>query len=374
MSEINIVGAGVIGLCAAYTLLKRGFSVRIFDQGPAAREASWAGGGILSPIHPHHYPSALARLCQFSAELYPTLVAEIEEIAGFSAELRDCGLLRVARSVREREDLLALSRYYDAHQQPFKRLDGQAARAIAPALHPEIDEALFENQVRQVRNPRLLKALLRACEALGAELHCDEGIEDLQLGARNEVVGLLSALGSYPARESILCAGAWSGRLYQRLTGQKLPVRPVHGQMILLDAPGVLRNIIIEEGFYLIPRADGQIIVGSTLEERGFDKSLFAASTQQLLSRAIDLVPALARARFVQAWAGLRPGSPDRLPFIGRPLGIQGLILATGHYRNGLLLAPATAELLGSILSDEAPALPLDPYSPSRLELSPTSP
>jgi glycine oxidase len=359
-----IVGAGVIGLSTALSLRKNGLSrILVLDKGSPAREASWAGGGILSPIHPHKYPQALADLCQLSLKLYPAFIDELEASCGFSVEYRSTGLIRLARKPGELADII---KFHKAQGNEFQELDNDQAKALEPALAGHFPHALHESQIHQVRNPRLLKALLATCAQQNVTVLGNEPVERLIVeGSR--ILGVETSQHRYRGVETILSAGAWSGRLLERSLNRKLVVVPVHGEMVRLETrPSLIKAILINDGAYLIPRADGQVIIGSSLYDCGFDKTVFPQSVQALLAAAIDMVPALAKSEWKQAWAGLRPGSPDRLPYIGRPKDTLGLIVATGHYRNGLLLAPATANLVTSLLLGKSPKLDIDPYAVDR--------
>lgn len=362
--DVIVVGAGVVGLSIAWELQRSGRQVLLLDSREAGREASWAGGGILTPITPQAYPAPLVSLCSQSASLYPQFVAELEAASGISAELRDTGLLRISK--RDDGSLHEIAALHASLGRSVASIDGAAARRIEPQLSPELKSALHEPAIRQVRNPRLLRALVLACIASGVELreHC--GVESLRL-SDGRVRGVQVRGELIRSRETIIAAGAWSGSLAHSI-GLELPVSPVHGDMLLFETqPPLISSIIIHEGHYLIPRADGRLIVGSTTIERGFDKRVLAGAIAELLAAAIGMVPAIANCAWSQAWAGLRPATPDRLPYLGRPKGVDGLILATGHYRNGLSLAPVTAAIVRELLTDQAPSVDLSPFRPDRL-------
>ena len=226
--------------------------------------------------------------------------------------------------------------------------------------------ALFEPDVAQIRNPRLLKALIEGCALRGVELAPHEPALEL-LRAGENVVGVRTSRRTLSAGETVLAAGAWSGELAKRI-GLELPVSPVRGQMLLVEGlPGALSAMVIgSRGRYLIPRSDGRILVGSTLEHVGFDRRTTLEGLQSLLGAALRLAPGLASGTLARAWAGLRPATPDRLPFLGRPRGMTGLVLATGHYRNGLVLTPITAKLVTEVLLGRAPSVDLRPFAPER--------
>lgn len=362
--DVIIVGAGVIGLSSAVMLRQAGVErILVVDKGAPGREASWAGGGILSPIHPHKYPGPLAALCTRSATLYPKFINDIEDLAGFSTEFRSTGLIRLGQ---QPQDLADIQAFHTKHQTPFRVLNNDQAREIEPALSSDFSTVVYQSEINQVRNPRLLKALIAACSRLGIELLSKDPVERL-LVSGTTVEGVETTRAAYHGNETVLSAGAWSGRLMERSLRRSLKVVPIHGEMLRIETfPPLIKAILIHDGHYLIPRADGQVIIGSTLHDWGFDKKVCLESVQTLLAAAIRMVPALAHCEWKQAWAGLRPASPDRLPYIGRPENIKGLTVATGHYRNGLLLGPATAEAVTATILGSAPKLDLSPYAVDR--------
>jgi glycine oxidase len=359
--ECIVVGGGAIGLCTALELARAGRSVTLVERGELGRESSWAGGGILTPINPQDYPDEFIRLCHESVELHVELATWLMENTGISPEMQTSGLIRLSFS----EDDAA---HYDvAAYLKWNDLDAvicspARARDIEPAITHEIDGALWQPDVRQVRNPRLLAALEAACRSEGVEIRTGCG-EVALAGSRDRVTGVRFAAEELSAAETILAAGAWSGEILARDLGLDVPVKPVYGLMLLLEAePGFLDSIVLGLGRYLIPRADGHILAGSTVEDRGFDKSTDKTNARELLDIACRIAPGLRRHRVKQAWAGLRPGTPDNLPYLGRPEGSEGLIVATGHFRNGLCLAPATARIVGRLVAGEDPGWDLSPY------------
>jgi glycine oxidase len=367
--DVVVVGGGAIGLASAYRLAS-GRSVLVLDAGDMGREASWAGGGILSPIHPYAYPEALIRLVDESVALYPALARELEELTGVSIELRRTGLLRLALDPGDDEDLERAARFRVERSLPVDRPSGLGG--FGSALPTKgVRSALHEPEVAQIRNPRLLKALVLGCVKRGVVLAPHEPTLEL-VRERDRVTGVRTPTRMIGAAETILAAGAWSGELARRSLGLDLGVEPVRGQMLLLEGkPGALATMVLGcGGRYLIPRSDGRILAGSTLEHVGFDRRTSVEGVQSLLAAALRLAPGLAGATLARAWAGLRPATPDRLPYIGRPPGIRGIILASGHYRNGLVLTPATARLMERIVEDQASPAELLAFRPDRPRLT----
>lgn len=361
--DVAVVGAGIIGLSAAFRLRQAGLKVVVFDKGAAGREASWAGGGILTPITPHKYPPALAAICRRSNDLYPALVADVEAQAGMSVEFRSTGLLRLGL---QSDELDPLEGFLNADKALYERLTGDAARDLEPQLSPAIQSALLQSDIKQVRNPRLLKALLKALQVLKVPVVTGSAVTQIRREGET-CVGIETLVGAVSAKHTVLAAGAWSGLLLKHSGLKALPVKPIHGEMILLETqPGLLNRILIHNGLYIIPRADGRVLIGSTMDDRGFHKQVQLKSVERLLRGAIAVVPALGDCEWKDAWAGLRPSTPDRLPYIGKLEGLEGLVLACGHYRNGLMLAAATAEAVVSLLGSRTNPLSLEPYRPDR--------
>lgn len=335
MSErIAILGAGIIGLLSARELRARGHEVVLLDVREPARGASWAGGGILSPLYPWRYPAAVNELVRESNARWEAIAADLHDESGIDPEYTRCGLL-----VPDATDADAALAWATGNAQDIRRCDPRELAALQPGLGVAGGDALWMPGVAAIRNPRLLKALLRV-------LADDPGVTLRApvcpaLAWRAESV-VLTADGKPVDCDGILvCAGAWSAGLLAPL-GLSLPVRPVKGQMLLFPPqPGLLRRIVLHDGRYLIPRRDGRILCGSTVEETGFDATPTAQAADSLRQTAIRLLPALQDVAPEAAWAGLRPGSPDGVPVIARLA--HNLVVNAGHFRNGLVMAPASA-------------------------------
>ncbi|MHB1145471.1 MAG: glycine oxidase ThiO [Thiobacillus sp.] len=348
-----VVGAGVSGLSVALRLLQRGHRVSVLERGRAGGESSWAGGGILSPLLPWDYAEAVSALALRSMAAYADWVADIEAISGRATEYWRCGML--ALDVESPDRALA---WCAAH--------GMAAKRGCPQTVPLPSRVSDQNPVwlpgvAQVRNPRLVAALHAAVLQLGGTIHeqCPAtGV--LTQGGR--VTAVQTPTESIPADSVVLATGAWSGLGLAGLAATP-HIRPIRGQMLLFKlAPGVLDTILYRNGLYLIPRRDGHVLVGSTLEDAGFDKSTDAATRQRLHLEAAELLPALGTIQPVQHWAGLRPGSPGNIPVVDRHPDFDNVFVNTGHYRYGVTLAPASAELLADVMEGKRPALDPAPY------------
>lgn len=359
MSGVVVVGGGVIGLMTARELALAGCQVTLLERGEPGREASWAGGGIVSPLYPWRYVPAVTALSRAARAAYPLLAASLQQETGIDSELYPCGMLML--DAEDARDALA---WAASEREPIERLEAAALAQRWPVLDRGWQEGLFMPGVAHVRNPRLLQALQASLQRLGvAVVTGAEVVQALPDGER--IARLRIADGREVAADQVVvCGGAWSSALLARMTpGVALPVRPVKGQMLLYRArPGLLPCMVMSQGRYLIPRRDGHILCGSTLEEAGFDKDVSAAARQSLMQTAARLLPVLAGQEPVAHWAGLRPGSPNGIPYIGRVPAISNLWLNTGHFRNGLVLAPASARLLADLLTGREPQLDPGPY------------
>ena len=358
MRDFIIVGAGAIGMLTALALRQRGYAVTLVDRQQAGRESSWAGGGILSPLYPWRYADPVNALARRSQQLYPQLVASLIEATGIDPEHQSSGLLMLDGA--EGDEALAWARRTG---NPIERVGAEDIAAIQPGLAGITDSGWWMPQVSQIRNPRLVRALRTALPALGVRLLEGEAVERLEVvGGR--VAGVRTAGGRVLAGDAVvLAAGAWSGGL-----GQGLPeppqVQPVRGQMLVLNAPDSgIRRIVMRDGRYLIPRRDGRIVVGSTVELAGFEKVITAEARQALQRFAVELAPGLQDIPIEHHWAGLRPGVPAGIPYIGPYPGVEGLFLHTGHFRNGLVMGPASTELLVQLIEGETPILDPLPYT-----------
>lgn len=333
-----IAGGGLIGLLSAWYLAREGLTVAVLERGVLCRESSWAGGGIVSPLIPWDYPDAVSRLVAWSQQHYPQLVQELRDETGIDPEWTRSGLLLLDTAPAPH-----IRAWSERHHVEVQTLDAAAVRAADPVLAPARAPALRLPAVAQIRNPCLCAALRRRLEQLGVRLHEQAAVERLR-SIDGRIAGVETAQGVLRAGRVVIAGGAWSAGLWP---GPALPVTPVRGQMIQLQTrPGLLRHIVLSGGYYLIPRRDGLLLAGSTLEYTGFDKSTTAEARELLLAQAVRIAPALADFPVVRHWAGLRPGTRDGVPFICEHNEISGLYLNAGHFRNGVVMGPASARLL----------------------------
>lgn len=358
MTEIAIVGAGVIGLMTARELARSGVEVTLIERGVSAHEASWAGGGIVSPLYPWRHCDAIIRLALWSQSSYILLAQELFAETGCDPELRQKGILMV--DVKDESEALRWG--YD-HYRPLTKVDGEFIHEKEPHINPEFDSAMWMPEVASIRNPRLGRALRLSVEH-NPDIQLVEQCEVEGFIVQGErVEGVRTSRGEFRADITVVAGGAWSGELLSTL-GLTLPVEPVRGQMMVFKAPpGLIDRIVMLDGRYLIPRSDGRILVGSTLERVGFDKETTEEARDSLYETALKILPDLAQYPVEHHWAGLRPGSPEGVPFIGPVPGWSGLHLNCGHYRNGLVLAPASTRLLSDLLLERTPIIDPAPYA-----------
>lgn len=329
-----IIGAGAVGLTSAQALLQAGYRVTLVERGTSGQEASWAGGGIMSPLCSWDYPEAVTRLTERSMGLFPEAMKKLQAATGIDPEYEPSGMLVLPPF----EDQRAAT-WCSAHQVAMQRV---ALSAHLPGLS---GEGLLLPRVGQVRNPRLLQALRRHVELLGGTILENHEVQKFNI-ENNRITRLQTSRGNLSADAVILAAGAWS----QTLLGEHamtLDVRPIRGQILLFkfDAPP-FQNILLQGSLYFIPRRDGHVLVGSTLEDAGFDKSTTDEAKSSLLSRIYALFPHWREQPLVKHWAGLRPGSRDNIPTIGRHPVLSNLYANCGHFRYGVTMSLACAELL----------------------------
>jgi glycine oxidase len=355
-ADCVVIGGGLLGLLTARKLAQEGMAVTLLERGALCRESSWAGGGILSPLVPWQYADAISRLVEWSQRQYPLLVAELQELTGIDPEWTQSGMLLPGTVPDAR-----VKAWAERFRCRFELLDAGSLQREEPALAPAAGPAMLLPDVAQIRNPRLCQALAAALNIQGVDIR--EQCAVTRLLVRDQVVtGVQTEAGAVHGACVVIAGGAWSAQLLHGV-GREIPVRPVRGQMILFQAPpGMLRHIVQGGGHYLIPRRDGLVLVGSTLEEAGFNKDTTPQAREELLEAAIGIVPVLADYPVIRHWAGLRPGSPDGTPYIGKHSEIRGLYLNTGHFRNGVVMAPASAQLLVDCLLKRASFTDAAPY------------
>jgi glycine oxidase len=356
-TDVAVIGGGVIGLAIAWRARARGLGVTVFDRREPGSGASNVAAGMLAPVtEAEAGERALLGLGMESARRWPAFAAELRDVTGVDVGYRACGTLVVARDGDEAE---ALDREVALRERLGLRtacLLPSEARRLDPALAPSVRLALDVPDDHAV-DPRLLAAaLLLAARQAGAVLRAGAGVRGVVCEGER-VTGVALEDGSIvQAGQVVVAAGAWSGLLEGVPASARVPVRPVKGQTLrLLDpgGPGLLGRVLRFEGGYVVPRGDGRYVLGATVEERGFDTAMTAGAAYELLRDASELVPGILELEIEELVAGLRPGTPDNGPVLGAAPGVAGLVWATGHYRNGILLTPVTADLIAAELAGE---------------------
>jgi glycine oxidase len=343
-----VIGAGIIGLSLALDFRKSGLSVLVVEKGEPGREASWAAGGMLVDF-PGETQPALQELATASARMYPEFVRELEDESGLKIDLRSVGTLILRSVVTGLRPVAgqspATTRSY-ALPQPLAKLEPELRCTKTKSDFLFVDERCVD--------PRdLITAALAAARNRGVDFSSGDHVLSVEI-ADGAACGVRTNKTRFGAAMVVNCAGAWAGQIGPH----SFPTRPVKGQMLCVVMPEkeMVRHVIRTPEVYLIPRSDGRMLVGATVEEAGFDKQVVHETIKTLRQRAIDLVPRLAQARILEAWAGLRPGTPDGLPILGATP-TPGYFVATGHFRDGILLAPATARVMGQVIDGKKPEL-----------------
>ena len=347
--DVIVIGGGIIGLSLSMELRRKGARVLVVERGEPGREASSAAGGMLVDCL-FETSTALQSLATASARMYPEFVHEVQVESGMNVDLRDQGTIFFPpENVRERAES-TLSTLLPA---PLAELEPALAESNRPA---------FYLQERSVDPRALAPAALHAAKHRGVDVSSGAAVTAVNL-SDGRVSGVTTNKTSFLAPIVVNCAGAWSGQIAPHV----FPTRPVKGQMLCLTASSrsLLKHVIRSAEVYLIPRSDGRIVVGTTVEEAGFDKRTDVATIQRLHRAAVAMVPELRNAKILEDWAGLRPGTPDALPILG-PTATPGYYVATGHFRDGILLAPITAQLMAEVIEGKNPAHDLAPFSPAR--------
>jgi len=366
--NVLILGGGIIGLSIARQLARMGETCTLIDMGSPGQEASASAGGMIAPQMEAHEPGPLLELGLKSRQLWPEFVAQLEKDAQMPIELRRFGALRVALEPAQAEELKQTAQWQKAQGLTLELMSGNAARTLEPNLSPDILTAVHFPEDLQVNPPLVIRALLAATLHAGVDIQRKrvQGIVEHQ----GRVVGAMVEGQRMEADQVIVASGAWSASL----SGLPLPaqsVYPCRGQMVEVEVPRPLfRHFIMATGAYAIPRTDGTVTLGSTMEKVGFDKSNTVSGITHIMRMAQTYCPKLSTATFVRCWAGLRPATTDGLPVLSKTP--QGLILAVGHFRNGIAAAPMTAQLVAELVYEKTPSLDIRPFGHTRFANTPT--
>jgi glycine oxidase len=361
--DVAIAGAGLIGGAIALELARAGMRVGLFDRQQPGEEASWAGAGILSPAPENAGMFPLVPLAKASMALYPEFVAQVEESSGQRVGFRPKGTIEALFSRDARAELstiIALHHGVGLRAEPLSATD---ARNLEPELSEEVEAAVLRPEEASVDNRALTRAVLGAARHEGVEIFSGSGVKGIwREGAC--CAGLLLESEKIEAEWTVVAAGCFSAQI-EGAAGYA-PVRPAKGQMVALRAENLkIERVLWSDKIYLVPRNDGRILAGATVEYVGFEKGLTAGGIEKLLAGAIELAPSLTNAQIEESWAGLRPDSPDHLPILG-PTDVEGLLIATGHFRSGILLTPITARLVREWITSQRVSVDWDRFSPLR--------
>ncbi|PKM11298.1 MAG: glycine oxidase ThiO [Gammaproteobacteria bacterium HGW-Gammaproteobacteria-3] len=353
-TDITLIGGGIIGLLTARAFVEAGASVTVIDKNRLGQESSWAGGGILLPIYPWRQNAAITTLVRHSLSLYPSLAAELKAATGIDPEWSPCGLL-----ITQTPDSDAA--------RVWCRNQGIVCQSDLPdtsCLQAQMDKPLWLSEIAHIRNPRLLKALRQDLVQKGVQLLECCTLNTL-ISENDVVVSISTSAGRQAVNQLIFTTGAWTGALCRQfLPHQASPeIKPVKGQMLLFDAePNTLAFMVLEKDHYLIPRRDGKILAGSTLEDCDFDKTTSWSAYRRLKSFAENLCPALKDCTDIRHWAGLRPGTSRGIPYITRHPAFNNLSINAGHFRNGLVMAPASAQLMVDLILNRPGVIAAESY------------
>lgn len=358
MKDIIIVGGGILGMLTARSLHDAGLKVMLIERGELGRESTWAGGGILSPLYPWRYPDAVSVLAKASQQQYPELCQALLAESGVDPQYINSGSLYADDSELEAAKLWAQRYAYKLeHFTSFA-----AMQDCETQINTDLTRGIYLPDVAQVRNPRIAHSLRSGLRLRPMTIAEFSPVDELLI-ENNQAVGVRVGHSVFKAGKVIVTAGAWTG-LFPAVQLSPIKIEPVLGQMILFRAEkGLLRRIVMHQGRYLIPRKDGRILCGSTLEYQGFQKQTTEQAKQELRAFAYDLMPALRDLPVLNHWCGLRPGSPNGIPYIGEHPEIKGLYVNAGHYRNGVVLSPASVDLLTALLLEQTPKINPAPYS-----------
>lgn len=368
--DVIVIGGGLIGCSIALRLAQAGLRVTVIERGEPGKEASSAAAGMLSPQGETIEPREFFELCMASRKIYPSFVREVEELSGLKADYRRCGTLMVATNRREHKELETIFRAQKKMGLAISRLYSKTIHSKVRELSPSISFGVFLPDDHSIDNEKLSAAVATACKNSGVEFHTGCSVMRI-IATRGQVEGVEIASESGAAEkldadQLVLAAGCWSAALAEPI-GIKLLMKPCRGQMVEFEAPRPLPLVVRAGHHYLVPRSNSRIVVGTTSEYAGFEKSVTASGLQSVMAGAVKLIPDFGGFKFLRAWSGLRPDTADHLPILGRGE-ISNLIFATGHYRNGILLAPITAEIISDLVVKASTPRPIRPYDPLRFQ------
>jgi glycine oxidase len=357
--DVVTIGGGIIGLSLAISLRKQGLRVLVVERGEPGREASSAAAGMLVGSGTE-LPPALHAVAAESARMYPEFVHELEDESGLKVDLRDQGTILISANGGFPEGAEKLSTEKLSAIEPDLATSASSDPTAAARGRPPLRMAYIPE--RSVDPRALVAAVVKAASHRGVDISSGSEVQAL-ITSGGRATGVQTNKTNYPAEIVVNCAGAWAGGVVP----QPFPVHPVKGQMVAVVGGPKLQHVIRGDSVYMVPRSDGRIVIGSTLEQAGYNKQTHVETIQRLLHAARELVPGMANSKIHEDWAGLRPATPDHLPLLGKT-SVPGYFVAAGHYRDGILLAPITAQLMTELISGKPVSHDLAPFSPMRFE------
>lgn len=357
MTDCIIIGGGIIGMLTARYLHQAGRKVTIIEKSDTGKESSWAGGGIVSPLYPWRYADSITHLASWGQAHYKALTDELFENTGIDPEYNTSGLLILSPD----EHAQALS-WANKFSRELQIIQPDQIATVEPAMQKTTLPGIWMKDVAQVRNPRFVQALRAEIDRLGIEVITQTEITGFSFD-KGKISGLQTGNEHFQADQYAVCCGAWSGKLLEQ-TGLHIPIKPVQGQMILFKAePGEISRIVLEEDRYIIPRRDGRVLFGSTIEHVDFNKQVTDTAKKELHHIAVERFPVLKDKQVEHHWAGLRPGSPDGVPVISQHPEFENLFVNAGHFRNGVVLGPASCQLMSEIILNQPPSFEIEDYA-----------
>ena len=360
-ADVIIIGGGIIGCAIAYNLTKRDVKPLVIDKATrVGTEASWAGAGILTSHASTYEPYPM--LCRASLARYPALAEELRTETQIDIEFIRSGTLSVFFYQAEGAGLIGLADRRVKRGFSAEVLTAEQALQLEPALAKSIAGAVLFPEDAQVRNPKMVTALVKGAAKRGARFLLGNPVTKfVKEGER--VIGVVVNGETLYADTFVIAAGCWAGTLIHQL-GVPIQVEPVKGQIVLVETiPPLFQHIVDGLGIYIVPRTDGRILLGATVEYVGYDKTATVDGAKQMIDAGVAIAPQLANATFVQTWAGLRPYTKNG-PLLGYLPEYNNVVLATGHFKNGILLAPITGQLIAELITTGEPSLPLEPFQP----------
>ena len=363
-----IIGGGIIGASCAWRLASEGVDVTVLERGRLGQEASWAAAGLIGPQGEAEEPGAFFDLCMAGKESFDRSVERLTEESGVDPEYDHQGMLYVAFSEHERDDLAARARWQRAAGGKVEELSTQQALKIAPALSPKVIYALHLPTNWRTDNRKLTQAYVAAASKAGAEFR--EGVRIDSIAMKNgRAAGVVSHGGETIAGDVIInAAGSWASEL-RGLEADKIHFFPIRGQILCFETrPGAIEPSLFSTRGILVPRRDGRLIAGSIFEDAGFNKTLTLGGMTHILRAACELVPSLSELPFREAWTGLRPAADDLMPVIGASPSVPNVLYACGHFRSGILLSSLTGEVIADLVQGRAPKVDLVPFLPARFQ------